>query len=95
MHDIDINTWSNRISNADKTGLNSSSISDITGIPRLTVVRKVNSLVDKGFAKQNEKKMISIKFDQKVFKKTQKIQKKTIENISQLIFKILNQASIS
>ena len=95
MHDIDINTWSNRISNADKTGLNSSSISDITGIPRLTVVRKVNSLVEKGFAIQNEKKMISIKFDKKVFKKTQKIQKKTIENISQLIFKILNQASIS
>jgi len=94
MHDIDINTWSNRISNVDKIGLNSSSISDITGIPRLTVVRKVNSLVDKGFAIQNEKKMISIKFDQKVFKKTQMIQKKTIENISQLIFKILNQASI-
>lgn len=95
MHDIDINTWNNRISNADEIGLNSSSISDITGIPRLTVVRKVNSLVDKGYVIQNEKKMISIKFDQKIFKKTQKIQKKTIENISQLIFEILNQASIN
>ena len=95
IQDIDIEIWRKRISYADKVGLNSMSISDITGIPRPTVVRKVNSLIKKGYAKVDQKKLISVNIEKKVFSKTQKIQEQTIKEISELIYKILNKATIS
>ncbi len=95
IQDIDIEIWRKRISYADKVGLNSMSISDITGIPRPTVVRKVNSLIKKGYAKMDQKKLISVNIEKKVFSKTQKIQEQTIKEISELIYKILNKATIS
>ena len=95
LHDIDIEKWRKRISFADKVGLNSMSIADITGIPRPTVVRKVNSLIKKGFAKMDQKKLISISIEKKVFSKTQKIQEKTIQEISELVYKILNKTTIN
>ena len=95
LHDIDIEKWRKRISFADKVGLNSMSISDITGITRPTVVRKVNSLIKKGYAKIDQKKLISINIEKRVFSKTQKIQEQTIKEISELIYKILNKTTIS
>ena len=95
LHDIDIEKWRKRISFADKVGLNSMSISDITGIPRPTVVRKINSLIKKGYAKIDLKKLISINIEKRVFSKTQKIQEQTIKEISELIYKILNKTTIS
>ena len=95
IQDIDIKKWSRRISYADKVGLNSMSISDITGIPRPTVVRKVNSLIKKGYAKIDQKKLISLNIEKKVFSKTQKIQEQTIKEISELIYKILNKTTIN
>ncbi|WP_440691467.1 MarR family transcriptional regulator [Candidatus Pelagibacter sp. HIMB1782] len=95
IQDIDIEIWRKRISYADKVGLNSMSISDITGIPRPTVVRKVNYLIKKGYAKVDQKKLISVNIEKKVFSKTQKIQEQTIKEISELIYKILNKTTIS
>ena len=95
LHDIDIEKWRRRISYADKVGLNSMSISDITGIPRPTVVRKVNSLIKKGYAKIDQKKLISLNIEKKVFSKTQKIQEQTIKEISQLIYKICHKPKSS
>jgi len=95
IQDIDIEKWRKRISFADKVGLNSMSISEITGIPRPTVVRKVNFLIKEGFAKMDQKKLISLSIEKKVFSKTQKIQEKTIKEISELIYKILNKTTIN
>ena len=95
IQDINIEKWSKRISYADKVGLNSMSISDITGIPRPTVVRKVNFLVKKGYAKIDQKKLISLSIEKKVFLKTKKIQEQTIKEISELIYKILNKTTIN
>ena len=44
-------------------GLNAMSISEITGIPRPTVVRKLKYLIDKKYLQINEKKLIT--FDAK------------------------------
>ncbi|WP_075505897.1 transcriptional regulator [Candidatus Pelagibacter communis] len=95
IQDIDIEKWRKRISFADKIGLNSMSISEITGIPRPTIVRKVNSLIKKGYAKIDQKKLISLNIEKKVFSKTQKIQEQTIKEISELIYKILNKTTIN
>jgi len=95
IQDINIEKWRKRISHADKVGLNSMSISDITGIPRPTVVRKVNSLIKEGYAKMDKKKLISLNIEKKVFSNTQKMQEQTVKDISVLIYKILNKASIN
>ncbi len=95
IQDIDIKEWRKRISYADKVGLNSMSISDITGIPRPTVVRKIDSLIKQGYAKIDKKKLISINIEKKVFLNTQKMQERTVKDISVLIYKILNKASIN
>jgi predicted DNA-binding transcriptional regulator len=95
LHDIDIEKWRKRISYADKVGLNSMSISDITGIPRPTVVRKVNFLIKKGYAKIDQKKLISVSIEKKVFSNTQKMQERTVKEISELIYKILNKTTIN
>ena len=95
IQDIDIEKWRKRISYADKVGLNSMSISDISGIPRPTVVRKVNSLIKQGYARMDEKKLISINIEKKVFSNTQRMQEQTVKDISVLIYKILNKASIN
>ncbi|WP_440653972.1 MarR family transcriptional regulator [Candidatus Pelagibacter sp. HIMB1506] len=95
IQDIDIEKWRKRISYADTVGLNSMSISDITGIPRPTVVRKVNFIIKGGFAKMDQKKLISVNIDEKIFSKTQKIQEQTIKEISKLIYKILNKTTIN
>jgi len=95
IQDIDIKKWRKRISYADAIGLNAMSISDITGIPRPTVVRKVNFLIKGGFAKIDQKKLISVSIEKKVFSKTQKLQEQTIKEISELIYKILNKTTIN
>ena len=95
IQDINIEKWRKRISYADKVGLNSMSISDITGIPRPTVVRKVNSLIKKGYAKIDQKKLISVSIEKKVFSNTQKMQERTVKEISELIYKILNKTTIN
>jgi len=95
IQDIDVKKWRKRISYADAIGLNAMSISDITGIPRPTVVRKVNFLIKGGFAKIDQKKLISVSIEKKVFSKTQKLQEQTIKEISELIYKILNKTTIN
>ena len=44
---------------SDSRGVNAMSISEITGIPRPTVVRKLKYLIDKKYLHINEKKLIS------------------------------------
>ena len=43
----------------------------------------------------DEKKLISVNIDEKIFSKTQKIQEQTIKEISELIYKILNKTTIN
>jgi predicted transcriptional regulator len=57
----------------NKTGINAMSISELTGIPRATVVRKLNSLLKKKFISVDEKKLyIPRKTDLKIFSETNK-----------------------
>ena len=51
-------------------------LSDITGIPRPTVVRKLKWLIDKKFLTINDKKLISLDVKDSAFKKAKDLQKK-------------------
>ena len=87
--------WREEISKADSVGLNAMSISDITGIPRPTVVRKLNTLIKAGWMNYNEKKLISLNLSRETNVQGIKEQEKTLDMLSELILRILNQIKVN
>ena len=72
----------------DDAGVNAMSISDISGIPRATVIRKLNKLVKGNFLKIDTKKHY---FSTGVHQtKLMEVQKKTFYNLSKLTARIYN-----
>ena len=72
----------------DFPGINAMSISDITGIPRATVIRKLNKLLKEKFLKIDSKKQYSTRgFHQK---KILEVQKNTFNNLSNFASRIYN-----
>ena len=71
------------------------SISEITGIPRPTVVRKLKILVKKKYISLDENKLINIDPSNKNFKEMSKIQDLNINSINILIKRTFNQINLS
>jgi DNA-binding Lrp family transcriptional regulator len=69
-------------------GLNAMSISDITGIPRATVVRKLKKLVKKNFLAINEKKHYTL--TKNLIKKLMPVQKKILDQLADFSTKVYN-----
>ncbi|WP_415308979.1 hypothetical protein ABXT47_01730 [Candidatus Pelagibacter sp. Uisw_099_02] len=76
----------------DFAGINAMSISDITGIPRATVIRKLNKLVKEKFLKKDDKKHYSSTGFHA--KKLLNVQKNTLNNLSKFTARIYNLYSI-
>ena len=72
----------------DFVGINAMSISDITGIPRATVIRKLNRLVKKEFLRIDDKKRYSVTGAHA--KKILAVQKNTLNNLSKFAAQIYN-----
>jgi pyruvate/oxaloacetate carboxyltransferase len=62
--------WRKLAQGADDVGVNAMSLSDITGIPRPTVVRKIKKLIKDDFLYINEKKLITLNITGSKIKKT-------------------------
>jgi hypothetical protein len=72
----------------DEVGVNAMSISDITGIPRATVIRKLNKLIKDKFLRIDKKKHYSTtSFYQK---EILNVQKNTLNNLSKFTARIYN-----
>ena len=72
----------------DDVGINTMSISDITGIPRATVIRKLNRLLKKNFLRIDSKKHYS---STGVYQKEiLEVQKNTLHGLSKLSSRIYN-----
>jgi len=72
----------------DEVGVNAMSISDITGIPRATVIRKLNKLIKDKFLRIDKKKHYSTtSFYQK---EIVNVQKNTLNNLSKFTARIYN-----
>jgi len=78
----------NRILQINKTGINAMSISDITGIPRTTVVRKLSKLVKKKSLSKDNNKLYYI--SKKNIKELINVQYVAIKNLSVFSNKIFN-----
>ncbi|MDB9936929.1 DeoR family transcriptional regulator [Candidatus Pelagibacter sp.] len=70
------------------TGINAMSISEITGIPRATVIRKLNKLIKENFLKKDTKKHY---FSTGVYQEEiLNVQKNTLNNLSKFTARIYN-----
>ena len=74
--------------NKDDVGVNAMSISDITGIPRATVIRKLNKLIKENFLKIDDKKHYSSTGAYQ--KEILDVTKNTLNNLSKLAARVYN-----
>ena len=89
-----LNSYRRELMGSDARGVNALSISEITGIPRPTVVRKLKYLIDKKFLDINEKKLISLNIKESAFKPTASLQNKNVESLSNFIYRLFNQIKV-
>ncbi len=81
--------------NSEEGGVNTMSISEITHIPRPTVVRKLNYLLKNKYVSINKKKQFNINMRDKALSSTINIQKQNISSLSDLVFKIFQKIKIN
>jgi predicted transcriptional regulator len=78
----------------DDVGVNAMSLSDITGIPRPTVVRKINYLIKNNFLQIDEKKLITLNITGSTLAQTTKLQDLNMKNLSNFLHRIFNQIKV-
>ena len=79
---------------SDDIGVNAMSLSDITGIPRPTVVRKLKYLIKNNFLHINEKKLITLNITGVTLKKTNELQDLNMKSLSNFLFRLFNQIKV-
>ena len=77
-----------------ETGVNTMSISEITHIPRPTVVRKLKYLIKNNFLHINNKKLISIDIKGNTYKRSTNLQNQNMISLSNFIFRVFNQIKV-
>ena len=89
-----LRSFNKEVMGSDLRGVNAMSISEITGIPRPTVVRKLKILIDKKYLHINEKKLISFNAKDNAFQTTSRMLDKNMLSLSNFIYIVFNQIKI-
>ena len=89
-----LKSYRKELMGSDNRGVNAMSISEITGIPRPTVVRKLKFLIDKKFLHINEKKLITFNAKDSAFVTTGKMLNQNMLDLSTFIHRVFNQIRI-
>ena len=87
--------WRNQIINQKIKGINAMSISEITGIPRPTVVRKIQILTKNKFISLDKNKLINFDVSNKNFKEMSKIQDENLRSLNDFIKRTFNQINLN
>ena len=82
------------IQGSDERGVNAMSLAEITGIPRATVIRKLNTLIKRNFLQINKKKLITVNMKGEAFNIAQELQNKNMGSLSNFINRVFNQIKI-
>ena len=91
---IDVKTSVNEIMGTDPKGVNAMSISEITNIPRPTVVRKLKFLIDNHWLEINEKKLIRLNVKDTAIKKRDEFMEQNLLSFSNFIYRVFNQIKV-
>ncbi|MDC0215990.1 MarR family transcriptional regulator [Candidatus Pelagibacter sp.] len=94
VKDLNRENWAKIAQGSDDVGVNANSLSNITGIPRATVIRKIKRLIEDGFLNINEKKLITMNMTRSRFKKQIKMQDQNMKSLSNMLHRIFNQIKI-
>ena len=94
VKDLNRENWAKIAQGSDDVGVNAMSLSDITGIPRPTVTRKIKRLIEDGFLDINEKKLITMNMTSSRFKKQIKMQDQNMKSLSNMLYRIFNQIKV-
>ena len=94
VKDLNMKNFVKLAQGADEVGVNAMSLSDITGIPRPTVVRKIKRLIEINFLHINEKKLITMDIRGSSYNMAWKIQNQNMKNLSNMLHRIFNQIRI-
>ena len=94
VKDLNMKHWSKLVQGVDKVGVNAMSLSNITGIPRPTVVRKIKRLIENDFLHINEKKLITLNIKGSRLKKQIKMQNQNMKDLSNMLHRIFNQIKV-
>ena len=89
-----IKSFRKELMGSDTRGVNAMSISEITKIPRPTVVRKLKYLINKKFLHINEKKLISFNAKESAFITTGKMLDQNMLSLSNFIYRVFNKIKI-
>lgn len=94
--DFDREIFFKEVKKNNQVGMNAFSISDITGIPRATVVRKLEFLIENKFLDIDEKKLYSFSMNtkSKQFKIIKKLQDKNMISLSSFLYRVFNQINL-
>jgi DNA-binding Lrp family transcriptional regulator len=82
------------IQGSDEKGVNAMSISDVTGIPRITVIRKLKYLIKRNILQINEKKLITLNISGIALDKIQELQNQNMRSLSNFIYRVFNQIKV-
>ena len=91
---IDVKTTINEIMGTDPRGVSAMSISEITNIPRPTVVRKLKYLIDNHWFEINEKKLIRLNIKDESIKKRDEFMEKNLLSFSNFVYRVFNQINV-
>ncbi|MDC0240117.1 MarR family transcriptional regulator [Candidatus Pelagibacter sp.] len=94
VQDLNLKQFQNSLPGIDDRGVNAMSISEITGIPRPTVVRKLKHLINNGFLSIDEKKLLEVNIRGEALKISKNLQDKNILSISNFTYRVFNQIKI-
>ena len=87
--------WLTDSQGADDVGVNAMSISEITNIPRPTVVRKLKYLIKKNWLNIDERKLITMNVKGITFKQASKLNDLNMKNLSNFLYRIFNQIKVT
>tara|TARA_B100001029_G_C14987205_1_gene409731 strand:- start:27 stop:989 length:963 start_codon:yes stop_codon:yes gene_type:complete len=93
--DAYLEKWRYKLVNKKIKGINAMSISEITGIPRPTVVRKIKKLSKKKYISLDENKLINLDLSSYNFKEMSKIQDQNLKSINVFIKRTYNQINLN
>jgi CRP-like cAMP-binding protein len=94
IKDLSLKKYSTSIQGSDERGVNAMSVSDVTGIPRATVIRKLNTLIKRNILQINEKKLITLNISGVALDEIQELQNQNMRSLSNFIYRAFNQIKI-
>ena len=94
IKDFSRKKYSSSIQGSDERGVNTMSISDITGIPRITVIRKLKYLIKRNILQINEKKLITLNMSADELGKVKDLQDQNMISLGNFVNRVFNQIKV-